>query len=169
MNWAAFHDSSRYLTSITVDPDNEYFYMANGCLMNATTEAVVLGTRNCTAIPYYATAIEPFAFYNCYGLTSITIPDTITRIEENTFFNCYNLTSVELPATIEYFGYAAFNKCSKLTSITINSTSIPTVDEPKYLFGGCTALTDIYVNTDLVEQYKASEYWSLYANRIKSK
>ena len=192
LNWAAFHDSSRYLTSITVDPDNEYFYVANGCLMNATTEAVILGTRNCTAIPYYATAIEPYAFYNCYGLTSITIPDTITRIEAYTFyncygltsitipdtitrieaytfFNCYNLTSVELPATIEYFGYAAFNKCSKLTSITINSTSIPTVDEPQYLFGGCTALTDIYVNADLVEQYKASEYWSIYANRIKSK
>jgi hypothetical protein len=102
-------------------------------------------------------------------LTSITIPESVTRIEDEAFFKCTNLTSIELPSTIEYLGYAAFNKCSKLTSITINSTTVPEVNNPSYLFGGCTALTDIYVNADLVEQYKASEYWSVYANKIKSK
>ena len=167
--WGPFMDSSRYLNSITVDPENDSFYVANGCLMDANTEAVILGTKHCTAIPYWATAIEQFAFYKCYGLQSIVIPDTIKRIEAYTFHNCTSLKSIEINSNIEYIGSYAFNKCYNLTSITINSTTVPTVSKPDMLFDNCTSLQDIFVNSELVEQYKSSEYWSKYADKIKAK
>ena len=102
-------------------------------------------------------------------IPNIIIPDTIKRIEEYTFYNCTNLKSIEINSNIEYIGSYAFYKCYNLTSITINSTTVPTVSRPDILFTNCTSLQDIFVNSSLVDQYKSSEYWSQYADKIKAK
>lgn len=40
------------------------------------------------------TSIGGYAFYNCFGLTSITIPDSVTNIGYSAFYGCYRLVEV---------------------------------------------------------------------------
>ena len=84
-------------------------------------------------IPYHA-------FYNCSGLTSITIPDGVTSIGGAAFYNCCGLTNITIPDSVTSIGGSAFSGCSGLTSITIpdSVTSIGSV-----AFYGCVGLTRI--------------------------
>ena len=44
--------------------------------------------------------IEMYAFGNCKGLTSISLPDTIARIDETAFFGCTNLREIVVPSRV---------------------------------------------------------------------
>jgi hypothetical protein len=46
------------------------------------------------------TSIGQYAFENCTGLTSVTIPDGVTSIEWGAFFGCSGLASVTIPDSI---------------------------------------------------------------------
>ena len=59
------------------------------------------------------------AFYECRGLTSITIPASVTSIGDNAFYDCIGLTSVSIPDSVTSIGDNAFSGCSGLTSIKI--------------------------------------------------
>ena len=66
------------------------------------------------------------AFYNCSGLTSVTIPDDVTSIGEKAFSGCSGLVSVTIPDSVASIGSEAFYNCSRLTSVTMKG-SCPTV------------------------------------------
>ncbi len=105
------------------------------------------------------------AFYNCYSLTSITIPNSVTSIGNNAFSYCYNLTSITIPDSVTSIGYSAFENCTSLTSITIpdsvisigggafwNCTSLTSITIPdsvtsigSYAFCNCDSLTSITI------------------------
>jgi hypothetical protein len=84
------------------------------------------------------------AFWNCTGLTSVTIPDSVTSIGEAAFENCEGLISVTIPSNVRSIGSEAFCGCSGLTSVTIpnNVTSIG-----DSAFFQCTNLTAVYIST----------------------
>ena len=65
------------------------------------------------------TSIGDFAFQNCTGLTSITIPNSVTSIENHAFRNCSSLTSVTIPDGVTSIGSTAFENCTSLTSVNI--------------------------------------------------
>lgn len=83
------------------------------------------------------------AFYNCTGLTNITIPKSVTTIDSAAFSGCTGLTSITIPENVTTIGTGAFAGCTGLTSITIpeNVTSIGAA-----AFGSCTGLTSIVVD-----------------------
>ena len=88
------------------------------------------------------TSIGSSAFYNCYDLNSVTIPNSVTSIGGNAFYGCSGLTSVTIPASVTSIGYNAFHGCSGLTSVTIpaNVTSIG-----GNAFSGCSSLTSVTI------------------------
>lgn len=65
------------------------------------------------------TTIGQYAFYQCYGLALIPIPDSVTSIGNNAMQYCYNLVSVTIPDSVTNIGDNAFYGCSALVSITI--------------------------------------------------
>ena len=65
------------------------------------------------------TSIGNYAFNNCSGLTSITIPNSVTSIGERAFYRCSGLTSIDIPNSVISIGKDAFQLCSGLTSVHI--------------------------------------------------
>ena len=116
-------------------------------------------------IAYGVTTIGDFAFYECYQLTSFTIPGSVTSIGDDAFFNCYQLTSITIPDSVTSIGDNAFSSCSSLTSITIpdsvtsigrgvfqDCSSLPSIIIPnkvtsigKYAFFCCSSLISIVI------------------------
>ena len=70
---------------------------------------------------YSVTSIGEDAFYNCYDLTSIVIPNSVTSIGEEAFRGCPWLRSVEIPNSVTSIGNEAFLECSGLTSIKVEN------------------------------------------------
>ena len=109
-----------------------------------------LGSRafyNCSgltslSLPSGITSIGWEAFSGCSGLTSLSLPSGITSIDSEAFSGCSGLTSLSLPSGITSIGGNAFSGCSGLTSLSFPSgiTSIG-----GYAFSGCSGLTSIYV------------------------
>ena len=87
------------------------------------------------------TSIGGDAFWDCSGLTSVTIPDGVTSIGGDAFWDCSGLTSVTIPDGVTSIGGYAFRGCSGLTSVTIPE-GVTSIGD--YAFDNCSSLTDIY-------------------------
>jgi len=61
------------------------------------------------------------AFFNCSGLTSITIPSTVTTIAERAFYGCTGLTGVAIPSSVSTIGHHAFYGCTGLASSPVRA------------------------------------------------
>ena len=113
-------------------------------------EAVLLkyqGTETDVVIPqnfdnYIVTSIGLYAFEECTGLTSVTIPDSVTSIGYRAFNGCTKLTSVTIGNGVMSIGNYAFNGCTGLTSVIIPD-SVTSIGN--YAFNGCTGLTSITI------------------------
>ena len=103
---------------------------------------------------YSVTSIGSMAFYNCIGLTSITIPNGVKSIKDDAFNHCSGLTSITIPESVGYMGWRAFGNCG-LTSITILGSLF--ID--KEAFTNCHP-TAVHI-TDL-ESFLKIEYEDIY-------
>lgn len=70
---------------------------------------------------YNVTSIGYVAFYDCSGLTSVTIPHSVTSIGDYAFSGCSRLSSITIPLSVTSIGESAFVNCSGLTSIMVES------------------------------------------------
>lgn len=70
-------------------------------------------------IEYHVTHISDEAFYDCYNLTSVTIPEGVSSIGEYAFQYCSGLTSVSLPSSLTIFDWTAFYQCTDLEKISV--------------------------------------------------
>ena len=91
---------------------------------------------------YRVTSIGNEAFYECSGLTSITISNSVTSIGEEAFYECSGLTSVTIGNSVESIGRWAFTNCSGLTSVTIPN-SVTSIGYGA--FAGCSGLTSVTI------------------------
>ncbi len=96
-------------------------------------------------IPNSVISIGNDAFSYCSGLTSVTIPNSVTSIDDHVFFYCSGLTNVTIPNSITNIGQQAFSGCSGLASITVASGN------PKYdSRNNCNAVIETASNTLIV-------------------
>jgi hypothetical protein len=65
------------------------------------------------------TSIGGMAFYNCIGLTSVTIRNSVTSIGDQAFCNCTNLTNVTIGNRVAGIGSLAFGNCINLANVSI--------------------------------------------------
>ncbi len=61
------------------------------------------------------TSIGNYAFWNCYALSSIILPNSVTSIGDGCFAHCTSLTSITLPNSVTSIGEGAFAGCDRLT------------------------------------------------------
>ncbi len=95
---------------------------------------------------YPVTTIGDDAFYNCAGLTSVTIPDSVTTIGGYTFYYCTSLTSITIPDSVTTIGNSAFRNCTSLTSITVPD-SVTTIGD--LAFYECESLTSVIIGNSV--------------------
>ena len=87
------------------------------------------------------------AFYECTGLTSITIPESVDIIENRAFYRCINLNSISLGSKVFRIGNDAFAWCQNLTSITIPASVQSIGDNAFYQ---CSSLANIKISESIV-------------------
>ena len=102
---------------------------------------------NCTGltsitIPLSVTSLENDCFNGCARLTSITIPSSVTSLQDSCFRNCTGLTSITIPSSVTSLGYNCFSSCTSLTSVVIPN-SITALEQQ--CFWGCTGLTSVTI------------------------
>ena len=93
-------------------------------------------------IPNSVTCIGDYAFYYCYGLTVLTIPNNVTSIGDRAFDFCYSLTELTIGNNVASIGRSAFRDCSGLTELTIPNSVISIGDSA---FQYCSGLTELAI------------------------
>ena len=106
---------------------------------------------------YSVTAIGKQAFYECGGITSVTIPDGVTAIGDKAFGECRALTSVTIPDGVTYIGEQAFYLCFGITEMTVLATVPPTM--VTNAFTGVSQSIPVYVPLEALDAYKAADGW----------
>lgn len=111
-----------------------------------TGELTIPSTVTFRGTTYTVTGISEYAFSNCSGLTSVTIPESVTSIGSRAFDFCTSLLSVIIPGSVHSIGSCAFNECHSLTSITMpeGTTTINYAT-----FRRCYSLTSITIPSSI--------------------
>ena len=87
-------------TTATVTSDN-----------NSSGDIVIPESITYNNSKYSVTSIGDWAFKECSGLTSVTIPNSVTSIGEAAFNGCSGLTSITIPNSVTSIGDWAFEDC----------------------------------------------------------
>ena len=124
------------------------YYSGTPALNNHVSGDVVIPSSvEHNNVTYSVTSIGDSAFFDCSGLTSLTIPNNVTSIGNYAFYRCSGLTSVSIPNSVTSIGEIAFAYCSGLTSVIIPNgvTSIKIS-----LFYDCSSLTSVTIPNGVI-------------------
>ena len=83
-----------------------------------------------------ATSLGYAAFYGCYRLEGITIPETVVSIGEDAFNSCTSIQRITMPQSINSIGKNAFLNCPALKSLVFKGKSKQQIEAmPNYPWG----------------------------------
>ena len=132
--------------------------------------------------PYTVTAIGDGAFYECWdletitipdgvtsigydafwgsGITTIVIPEGVTNIKSYTFYNCEHLTSVTIPGSVTYIAGMAFEGCN-LSSVNVQALTPPATQNNPYgtFYSSGYSIATLYVPYGCKAAYEAANQW----------
>ena len=95
-------------------------------------------------IPEGVAAIGEYAFRNCSKLEGVTIPESVTAIGQYAFADCFYLEDVTIPEGVTAIGEYAFRNCSKLEGVTIPE-SVTAIGQ--YAFQWCGGLKRVHISS----------------------
>ena len=143
----------------------EYYPLTSDSYSNsdAYTGSVTIPSQvTYKSVTYPVTEINGYAFMNCSGLTSVSIPSSVNKIGQGAFENCSSLVSVNIPSTVTYLSRELFKGCISLTNIYIPS-SINNIEDG--VFYGCTNLSSISIPAS-VKSLGSQVFWG--CTRLKT-
>jgi len=127
----------RYLKAIEVAPGNPSFCSVDGVLYSKDMKKLVtypnahtaeyadsgtlLKKASYTVLPG-TKIIGHCAFYKCYGLEKVLLPDSVEVIEERAFHKCDALADIDFPEGLVSIGKDAFLGCTGFQAVTLPST-----------------------------------------------
>lgn len=151
------------LESITVSKDNPVYHSAGNCIIETSTNKLIIGCKNsiipddgsvtsigdnafwgCTAlknikIPAGVTSIGRYAFKGCTSLDKLEFSNGITSIEWFAFDECLNIRTLTIPESLTYIATGTFNKCLNLDTVYWNAANCSSsLNSSYYVFGGCS-------------------------------
>ena len=105
------------------------------------------------------TSIGHRAFYNCSGLTSVTIPKSVTSIGDNAFSGCDGLTSVHISdleawCKIDFLGHS--NPLLQAHHLFLDGVEIKDLVIPNSVttlngtFNGCSDFTSVTIPNNVI-------------------
>ncbi len=115
-------------------------------------DVVIPCTVEYNNVIYTISSIGDYAFEGCYGLTSVTIPNSVTTIGNYAFSYCTGLSKIIVDSENTVFD--SRDNCNAIISTFTNTlivgcknTSIPNSVKRinDYAFNGCTGLTSITI------------------------
>lgn len=65
------------------------------------------------------TSIGKSCFYNCFFVTSISLPETVETIESFAFDGCEEIRSFRIPSRVKVLNERVFSRCVSLESVTM--------------------------------------------------
>jgi hypothetical protein len=108
-----------------------------------------------------------YAFYNCTGLTSVTIPNSVTSIEEGAFDGCTGLNSIVISNSVTSIGNNAFSGCSGLKEIHSKNPTPPTVTNYAFNYVVNKTTCKLYVPKGCYNAYWVASVWGDFLNIIE--
>ena len=89
-----------------------------GSISRDNCNRIIDGSIQTLEIPSVS-SIRNYAFYECFSLISVTMPESVTRIGEYAFDGCRSLTSITIPSSVTDIASNAFFNCSNLENVTL--------------------------------------------------
>ncbi len=158
--------------SLTVDADNPNYSVLNGVLYDKDKTRLMycpVSKNGILDIPSTVKTIAVDAFYNCSGLTEITLPPTLMTIEDWAFENCFNLASISIPSMVSSLGNNAFYNCFRLTSIYANgSVPVDLSSKADVFIGVDKTNCTLYVPFKSKMAYQSAAQWKDFKNIIEA-
>ncbi|MDE6019741.1 MAG: leucine-rich repeat protein [Ruminococcus sp.] len=87
-------------------------------------------------------SIKSAAFFNCYFLKKLYLPEGLESIGDNAFVNCRYLESIDIPDSVTSMGRYVFQNCFHLTEVKW-SEGLTEIGEGTFL--GCRSLSAINI------------------------
>ena len=120
---SAFNSCSS-LSAINVVTNNPTYSSLGGVLFNPGRTTLIEfppGGPGSYAVPNSVTSIGASAFSSCLSLTNVTIGTNVTNLQPYAFYNCTGLSSVTIPNSVASIGSNVFAYCSSLTNLTLGA------------------------------------------------
>ncbi|MBE6610315.1 MAG: hypothetical protein E7634_06570 [Ruminococcaceae bacterium] len=153
------------LKTITVDKDNEEYYSAGNCIIEKSTQQVILrgvGSADLDGaeilnheneIMYVgSTLVKATDKFSC---TCAIIKEGTKNISAQAFKNCKTLTRVYIPESVTRIGREAFKGCENLKTVDI-AGNVPDMGDS--VLSGCHALEEIRMGYIGGSDFENGEY-----------
>ncbi len=137
------------LETIEVTEGNFVYKSQDNCLISKASATLVAGCKY-SSIPADVTAIAPYAFANCLGLTSLNLSASVTSVSPRAFEGCANLESITVDSLNSVYkseGNCIIEKASGKLVLGCKNSMIPdsVTVIGSYAFSECTALLSLTI------------------------
>ena len=96
------------------------------------------------------------------GCNTTIIPDSVTSIGSSAFTGS-QISYIDIPASATSIGWGAFQYCKNLQTVILRKSTRYTITAADFQNVPAT----FYVPDELLDEYKAADVWSTFADRIK--
>ncbi len=108
--------------------------------------------------------ISTYAFYKCYNLKRVSVPEGVTSLKRCAFFDCNALSDISLPTTLTTIEEYAFDACQSISKMNVPD-GVTTIGE--FAFSYCSGLLEFSIPSTVTNMAKNALSNCYYLERIQ--